>query len=612
MAHLHSIYDSDAHFSINPTTRLIRNESEKNHIMQYDHDSERFTFEIPRFVEGHDMSICDKIEIHYINIAANKADQSKDVYIANDVQISPEDENVVIFSWLISGNATRYAGSLNFIVRFTCLDGENISYAWNTAIFDEITVSDGMNNAETVIVEYSDLLETWKRGILAEVDVDLTANKNAAIAEIEAKGAATLASIPEDYSALDAKVDLHEERLTDLDCRFYPVFELGNFSLTDGVIGLSTGSTSIRTCGTAPHFAPKGTEISLDEYGDFSITIFKSTDNGATYINTTIKSTANGVNGVYIVEADALVHIRIQVTSGLMRGREEEAASHLVIKVPSLRDEVAKIKVIADKAYGRMPIVTFIDDDGVEESLDNWAVLADETGVHPTVAVCTSRVGQGDYAGWDKIKMLNNRGFEIVSHCHTHTNLTTLTEAEIEAEFQATISAFWENGLKAEFLAYPFNSTNGSIIRIVRRYFKAAVAGGNENNVPPLRPHYLTRQSVCLSEKETKTDSDGTTREVGIYRTLDDLKSCVDEAVANTGWVIFMTHLRDKDVYQYDDNIKQMLKDLIKYSVDSGCRIVTLGEGYAEYKNRLDIGNTWDTNRYIVGCDGSINKSGTV
>lgn len=171
MSHLHSIYDSDARFSINPITRKIKNEaSAKTSIMQYDHDSERFTFEIPRFVEGHDMSICDKIEIHYINIAANKADQSKDVYIANDVQISPEDENVVIFSWLISGNATKYAGSLNFIVRFTCLDGEKISYAWNTAIFDGIIVSDGMNNSEAVIVNNSDVLEAWRKEILADFE----------------------------------------------------------------------------------------------------------------------------------------------------------------------------------------------------------------------------------------------------------------------------------------------------------------------------------------------------------------------------------------------------------------------------------------------------------
>ena len=108
MAHKHSIYDTDPHFSIDPATRAITNLSEKKtKIIQYDHNSERFTFEMPRLIDGHDMSLCDKIEIHFINISANKNQQNADVYLCDDVQLSHDDENVVIFSWLISQNATQ-------------------------------------------------------------------------------------------------------------------------------------------------------------------------------------------------------------------------------------------------------------------------------------------------------------------------------------------------------------------------------------------------------------------------------------------------------------------------------------------------------------------------
>lgn len=66
MAHKHSVYDTDPHFAIDPITRAITNQSTtKTQLMQYDHNSERFTFEIPRLVDGHDMKLCDKIEIHY-------------------------------------------------------------------------------------------------------------------------------------------------------------------------------------------------------------------------------------------------------------------------------------------------------------------------------------------------------------------------------------------------------------------------------------------------------------------------------------------------------------------------------------------------------------------
>lgn len=216
MAHLHSVYDTDNHFSINPITRAIRNEAtEKTSLVQHDHDSERFTFELPRFVEGHDMSLCDKVEVHYINIG--KDGKSEDVYIVDDVSTSPEDDSVVIFSWLISGNATKYAGSLHFLIRFVCLDGDNIEYAWHTAIYSDITIADGMNNGEAVITEYSDVLEAWKQEIFADFSIALETERNAAVAEIEAKGAETLATIPEDYTKLVEKVNRTTKRTTNLE-----------------------------------------------------------------------------------------------------------------------------------------------------------------------------------------------------------------------------------------------------------------------------------------------------------------------------------------------------------------------------------------------------------
>ena len=178
MAHKHSVYDTDLHFKIDPITRAILNmATTKTKIIQGDHNSERFTFEIPRLVDGHDMMLCDKIEVHYINVASDGKNKSEDVYFVEDMQTSPEDENIVIFSWLISGNATVYPGSLNFLIRFVCLTGEAIDYAWHTEIFNKMTISNGMNNGESVVEEYSDVLEAWKR----EIGLDTLQDKTNAL-----------------------------------------------------------------------------------------------------------------------------------------------------------------------------------------------------------------------------------------------------------------------------------------------------------------------------------------------------------------------------------------------------------------------------------------------
>lgn len=164
MAHIHSVYDTDKHFVIDAVTRAIQNTSDKIKLMQNDHDSERFTFEIPRHIDGHDMSVCNKVEVHFNNIEAAKTATSKDVYPVEDLQISPDSEDVVIFSWLISQKATKHAGTLNFCVRFACLaEDATIEYQWFSDIHKGITVSEGICNTETTLKDYSDILEQWKQ-----------------------------------------------------------------------------------------------------------------------------------------------------------------------------------------------------------------------------------------------------------------------------------------------------------------------------------------------------------------------------------------------------------------------------------------------------------------
>lgn len=168
MALKHSVYDTDTHFFINPTTRALINESSsKNTMIQYDHNSERITFEIPRYIEGHDMSLCDLIQVHYNNINSTTKEQNCGVYKVDDMQISPEDENIVILSWLISGNATKYVGSLNFLIRFACAaDDGTLYYVWNTAIYSGISVSSGIYNGDVVAEEYTDILAQWEKELM--------------------------------------------------------------------------------------------------------------------------------------------------------------------------------------------------------------------------------------------------------------------------------------------------------------------------------------------------------------------------------------------------------------------------------------------------------------
>lgn len=174
MEHKHNIIDSDMRFTIDAVSRRIKSESKKVTLMQNDHNSERFTFEIPRFIEGHDMSLCNAVEVHYLNIASKEKDTSATGrYTVEDLQICPEDETKVLCSWLISKNATQYAGALSFRLNFKCVEAESVTYSWNTSIYKEITISDGINADEAFEIEYVDIIEQWKKAVISQFSAEI-------------------------------------------------------------------------------------------------------------------------------------------------------------------------------------------------------------------------------------------------------------------------------------------------------------------------------------------------------------------------------------------------------------------------------------------------------
>lgn len=172
MGHNHPVIDADPHFKIDKTTRAITDASGKQSVlMQGDHNSERYTFEIPRYIDGHDMSLCDLVEIHYVNTDSNKRTENKGIYIVDDLQVSEtQPDEVVQFTWLISNAVTVNAGPLSFLIRFSCTEGGKTIYAWNTGINKDKSISLSMYNADTIQQEHPDLIAHIEEAIKGKVD----------------------------------------------------------------------------------------------------------------------------------------------------------------------------------------------------------------------------------------------------------------------------------------------------------------------------------------------------------------------------------------------------------------------------------------------------------
>ena len=166
MAHKHPVYDTDKHFVIDPITKKISTECPKIVLPQHSHNSERFTFELPKEVEGHDMSLCNLVEVHFQNIdATNKENNSFGIYKVDDLQA---DGDIVYGSWLIEGDSTYYAGGLIFALHFACIsDAGEIEYNLPTLSYSAITIGQTVWNNDTIAKQYPDIITDFEARIKA-------------------------------------------------------------------------------------------------------------------------------------------------------------------------------------------------------------------------------------------------------------------------------------------------------------------------------------------------------------------------------------------------------------------------------------------------------------
>lgn len=176
-----TITDADATFIIDSLTREITTTSKKNRLLQGDHKSERFTFKMDRYIEGHDMLECkDNVFVHFRNKSSSGKDVGEYTYRVNDLAEDPTTANLpaadqkLLFSWLVESNSTEYPGSLSFLITFAKSDEVNggYSYRWSTMINNTTTIAVGMDNGQNTSDTYlPNFIEELKDDVFDNAEV---------------------------------------------------------------------------------------------------------------------------------------------------------------------------------------------------------------------------------------------------------------------------------------------------------------------------------------------------------------------------------------------------------------------------------------------------------
>lgn len=164
LTHAREVIDTDVPFTIDPITKEIKPGAANLTLAQRAKNSERFTFTIPgTTIEGHDMTKCNSVLIHFQNISEGGSQRSIGIYHVEDLA---EVNGSVTLSWLIGEEATVYSGALIFSIHFACFNenGEMV-YNFPTLTFSQITVGETVWNSETIEKEYPDIIAEFNARI---------------------------------------------------------------------------------------------------------------------------------------------------------------------------------------------------------------------------------------------------------------------------------------------------------------------------------------------------------------------------------------------------------------------------------------------------------------
>jgi len=139
-----------------------------------------------------------------------------------------------------------------------------------------------------------------------------------------------------------------------------------------------------------------------------------------------------------------------------------------------------------DRLYGetglaeKTAVITI--DDGYRSVWQNARPLLAEYGFPATLFISTGNVGGSNYLNWEEIRKLENQGFEIGNHSHSHDYFLNKPKDRIAGAFEADLKKADEEfrkhlGRVPELYAYPFGEYIPEMTAVLKAHgYRAAAA----------------------------------------------------------------------------------------------------------------------------------------
>lgn len=229
------------------------------------------------------------------------------------------------------------------------------------------------------------------------------------------------------------------------------------------------------------------------------------------------------------------------------------------------------------------PLVTFVDDDGWERIAQRLYPISAKYNVPMVTAMSIDST----LKDWWVLHLQNELGWEIAAHPSDGNLAAKETEAEIEQVMTDTNEYLSDRGFKWENVVYANGEPDERVRRIAKKYYRCGCVGSNPRiNKGVIANFEINRIPIGYPY----ADSDE-------KNTFAYLKQFIDQAVANNGWCIFMTHVGMTNYHT--DTIDSIIDSLIDYAVNTcGIDVVTLNDGFNVFGNAVECGDFVGENGY--------------
>ncbi|MBM1104527.1 polysaccharide deacetylase family protein [Aurantibacter crassamenti] len=164
-------------------------------------------------------------------------------------------------------------------------------------------------------------------------------------------------------------------------------------------------------------------------------------------------------------------------------------------------------QIVKKELPDKLVVLTF--DDAPASQYSVVAPLLKEYGFGATFFVCEFPPNQKDstlYMNWRQIKTLDNMGFEIANHTHTHANVSKLSHTEFNTELTYIENKCDSLGIsKPNNFAYPGYGLNAQVLDYLQdKKYVFARAGGSRPYDPLIDHPFLIPSWATDADNKTE------------------------------------------------------------------------------------------------------------